>query len=86
MLDMLPPEMWMTAEEVVSLSLASVKDRDIIFIPGEHNAIQAKKLRKKSVKKYLDARILWQNLILSLRDSILYDKLVFLTTIYNLIT
>lgn len=58
MLDMLPPEMWMTAEEVVSLSLASVKNRDIIFIPGEHNAIQAKKLRKKSVKKYLDARIL----------------------------
>ena len=58
MLDMLPPEMWMTAEEVVSLSLASVKNRDIIFIPGEHNAIQAKKLRKKSAKKYLDARIL----------------------------
>ena len=58
MIDMLPAEMWMTAEEVVSLSLASVKNRDIIFIPGEHNAIQAKKLRKKSVKKYLDARIL----------------------------
>ncbi len=58
MLEMLPEEMWMTAEEVVSQSLASVKSRDIIFIPGEHNVIQAKKLRKKLAKKYLDARIL----------------------------
>jgi len=56
--DRVAPERWMTAEEVVSLSLASVKNSDTIFIPGEHNVIRAKKLRKKSVKEYLDARIL----------------------------
>ena len=56
--DMVPPEQWMTAEEVVSLSLASMKSRDTIFIPGEHNLKRAKKMRKTTVKKYLDARIL----------------------------
>ena len=56
--NMVPQEQWMTAEEVVTLSLASIKSRDTIFIPGEHNVIRAKKMRKNTVKKYLEARIL----------------------------
>ena len=35
-----------------------MKSRDTIFIPGEHNLKRAKKMRKTTVKKYLDARIL----------------------------
>lgn len=56
--NMVPQERWMTAEEVVSLSLASIKSRDTIYIPGEHNLKRAKRMRKNTVKKYLDARIL----------------------------
>ena len=56
--DMVPQEQWMTAEEVVSLSLASIKSRDTIFIPGEQNLKRAEKIRKRTVKKYLNARIL----------------------------
>ena len=56
-LDIVPPEQWMTSEEVVTLSLTSIKSRDVIFIPGEHNLQRARNFREKSAKKYLDARI-----------------------------
>ena len=56
--DLVRNEQWMTPEEVVSLSLASIKSKDTIFIPGEHNRKQAEKIRKSTVKKYLNAKIL----------------------------
>jgi len=51
-------ELWMTPEEVVSLSLKNVKTKDVIFIPGETNLNMAKHYRKSSVNKYLNAKIL----------------------------
>lgn len=53
-----PEESWMTAEEVVSLSLETVKTKNVIFIPGELNQKNIKDIRKATVKKYLKAKIL----------------------------
>ena len=55
---MVPQEQWMTAEVVVSLSLAFIKNRAPIFILGKCNLKGAKGMRKITAKKYLDARIL----------------------------
>jgi hypothetical protein len=51
-------EVWMTAEKVVSLSLESVKTKNVIFIPGELNQKNIEDIRKATVKKYLKAKIL----------------------------
>lgn len=52
--DLLPKENWMSAEEVVSLSLAAVKTKKIIFIPGDLTQASAKEARQKKSKKYLN--------------------------------
>jgi short-subunit dehydrogenase len=49
---------WMSAKEVVKLSLESIKSRHVIFIPGEENRELIKALRKATLKKYLNLRIL----------------------------
>jgi short-subunit dehydrogenase len=51
-------ENWMSAEEVVSLSLNAVKSNQIIFIPGEANQDIAKKVRKTNMNKYLSCKIM----------------------------
>jgi len=48
------PERWMEAEEVVSLSLDAVKSKSVIFIPGDVNKESGKKIRKKTLSKYLN--------------------------------
>ena len=53
-----PEEEWMTAEEVVSLSLETVKTKEVIFIPGEFNQKNIKDIRKATVNKYLKATML----------------------------
>ena len=47
-------ESWMEAEEVVSLSLEAIKSKSVIFIPGEINRELGKRIRKKSLNKYLN--------------------------------
>lgn len=49
---------WMKAEDVVDLSLKAVKNKDVIFIPGEENRELLKAYRKASMKKYLDCKML----------------------------
>jgi short-subunit dehydrogenase len=49
---------WQTAEEVVSLSLQNLKSRYAIFIPGEQNRALLKSVRKTTLKRYLDLKIL----------------------------
>lgn len=49
---------WMSAKDVVALSLKAVKNRDAIFIPGEENRDLAKARRKSTLKKYLNCKIL----------------------------
>ncbi len=49
---------WMTAEEVVTLSLNAVKSKNVIFIPGEENRALAMGIRKSALKKYLNCKIL----------------------------
>ena len=44
----------MEAKEVVSLSLDAVKSKSVIFIPGELNKENGKKIRNKKLKKYLN--------------------------------
>lgn len=56
--DWFPKEAWMSAEEVVSLSLKNAKRISPIFIPGEYNLNNAKNIRKTQLKKYLNAKIL----------------------------
>jgi len=56
--DWIPKEEWMTAEEVVTLSLKNVKSKDVIFIPGELNLNNAQEYRKKLVPKYQNCKIL----------------------------
>jgi len=48
---------WMSAEEVVTLSLQAVKSRYVVFIPGEENRALIKSVRKSTFKKYLDCKI-----------------------------
>jgi hypothetical protein len=48
----------MTVEEVVTLSLNAVKSKNVIFIPGEENRALAIGIRKSSLKKYLNCKIL----------------------------
>jgi hypothetical protein len=48
------PELWMEAKEVVSLSLDAVKSKSVIFIPGELNKENGKRIRNKKLKKYLN--------------------------------
>jgi len=48
-----PKEAWMTAEEVVSLSLKALKKREVIFIPGELNRTNVKRNREASLEQYL---------------------------------
>lgn len=52
--DLFPKENWMSAEEVVSLSLAAVKRKKVIFIPGDSTHARAKETRQKKLKKYLN--------------------------------
>jgi len=47
-------EQWMKAEDVVSLSLDAVKSKSVIFIPGEMNRVSGKKIRKRTLSKYLN--------------------------------
>jgi len=47
---------WMSAEEVVTLSLKAINNRDVIFIPGEENREIAKEIRKTTLKKYLNCK------------------------------
>ena len=47
---------WMSAEEVVTLSLNAVKNRDVLFIPGEENRVLAKGVRKTTLKKYINCK------------------------------
>lgn len=49
---------WMSAEEVVTLSLNVVKSKNVIFIPGEENRVLAMSVRKSTLKKYLNCKIL----------------------------
>jgi len=49
---------WMTAEEVVALSLNAIKSKNVIFIPGEENRALAMGIRKSTLKKYLNCKIL----------------------------
>jgi short-subunit dehydrogenase len=56
--DLIPKENWMSAEEVVSLSLNAVKSNQVIFIPGETNQDIAKKARKTNLNKYLNCKII----------------------------
>jgi len=46
----------MSAEEVVTLSLNAVKNRDVLFIPGEENRVLAKGVRKTTLKKYINCK------------------------------
>lgn len=48
---------WMSAEEVVTLSLQNVKSRHVVFIPGEENLALMKSVRKSTFKKYLECKI-----------------------------
>jgi len=48
---------WMSAEEVVTLSLQAVKSRHVVFIPGEENRALIKSIRKSTFKKYLECKI-----------------------------
>jgi short-subunit dehydrogenase len=48
---------WMSAEEVVTLSLKAVKSKQVIFIPGEENRALLKSVRKSTFKKYLECKI-----------------------------
>ncbi|MHA2051752.1 MAG: SDR family NAD(P)-dependent oxidoreductase [Promethearchaeota archaeon] len=56
--DLLNNENWMSAEEVVSLSLAAVKTKKIIFIPGELTQASAKEARQKKSEKYLNCEVM----------------------------
>ena len=49
---------WMNAEEVVLQSLKSVNGKTVIFIPGEENRNLMKGVRKSTMKKYLNCKIL----------------------------
>jgi hypothetical protein len=53
-----PEEMWMTPQEVVSLSLNAVKTNEVIFIPGEKVKQAAIKSRKMKIKKYSNCEII----------------------------
>ena len=48
-----PKEAWMTAEEVVSLSLKAIRSREVIFIPGEYNRTNVRRNREASLEQYL---------------------------------
>jgi len=48
---------WMSAEEVVTLSLQNVKARHVVFIPGEENLALMKAVRKSTFKKYRECKI-----------------------------
>jgi len=53
-----PEEMWMTSQEVVSLSLNAVKTKKVIFIPGERVQQAAVKSRKMKIRKYSNCEII----------------------------
>jgi len=53
-----PEEIWMTSQEVVSLSLNAVKTEKVIFIPGEGVQQAAIKSRKMKIKKYSNCEII----------------------------
>ncbi len=53
-----PENLWMSAEEVVSLSLEAVKSNQVIFIPGKINQEIAKQKRKANMNKYLKCKII----------------------------
>ena len=48
---------WMSAEEVVTLSLEAIKSKQVIFIPGEENRALLKSVRKSTFRKYLECKI-----------------------------
>jgi len=56
--DSAPEEYWMSAEECVSLSLAAVKTRQVIFVPGEFNLEMMKKVRKGMSRKWLNCKVI----------------------------
>jgi len=56
--DTVAKEYWMSAEECVSLSLAAVKSRQLVFIPGENNLDMAKKVRQRMSKKWLNCKVM----------------------------
>lgn len=49
---------WMSAEEVVTLSLNAVKSKNVIFVPGVENRALVMSIRKSTFKKYLNCKIL----------------------------
>lgn len=53
-----PQEMWMTSQEVVTLSLNAVKSKQVIFIPGEEVKQAAIKSRKMKVRKYANCELI----------------------------
>lgn len=55
--DTFPDERWMDAEKVVSLALANVKTKKVIFIPGEINQELAEQDRIRKKKNYLKYNI-----------------------------
>ena len=48
-----PKEAWMTTEEVVTLSLEAIRNREVIFIPGEYNRTNVRRNREASLEQYL---------------------------------
>lgn len=54
--DWFPKKAWMAAEDVVRLSLEAVKTKQVIFIPGEYNLDNSKKIREAKREEYLNAK------------------------------
>lgn len=50
--------LWMNVEDVVSLSLESIKSNQVIFIPGELNKKIAAEIRKANLNRYLKCKII----------------------------
>ncbi|MFW9878743.1 MAG: SDR family NAD(P)-dependent oxidoreductase [Candidatus Thorarchaeota archaeon] len=51
-----PKEAWMTAEDVVRLSLEAVKTEEVIFIPGNYNQKNTRKIREATIEQYLNGK------------------------------
>ena len=49
-LDQLPENLWMTVEDVVSQSLEAFKKDSVIFIPGQVNKENARRLLENKMK------------------------------------
>jgi hypothetical protein len=49
---------WQSSKDVVLLSLQNIKSRHALFVPGDENRALLKSIRKTSLKRYLDLKIL----------------------------